>query len=282
VPYQLMFAVLTLFGPGSGSQQANTAPQKAGWKLVWLDEFESPGAPDPAKWGYDVGGHGWGNNELQFYRDSRDNARVEDGRLIVEARKESFEGRTFTSARLVSKGKGEWRYGRIETRAKLPAGRGTWPAIWLLPATPKLRWPDDGEIDVMEHVGFDPGVVHASIHTKRFNHMIGTQKTGKTQVADCSTAFHDYAVEWSATRMDFFVDDRKYFSFAPLEDGSLPKEDDSNLDGKADVWPFQKKFYLILNVAVGGNWGGQKGVDESVFPARMEVEYVRVYEREAR
>jgi beta-glucanase (GH16 family) len=240
------------------------AQDKSGWTLAWCDEFDSAGRPDPAKWGYDVGGHGWGNNELQFYCDRAENARVEDGRLIIEARKQPFEGKAYTSARLVTKGKGEWQYGRIEVRAKLPSGRGTWPAIWLLPATPKLRWPDDGEIDVMEHVGFDAGVVHASIHTKRFNHMIGTQKTDKVKVADYASNFHVYAVDWSADRMDFFVDDRKFFSFARENNGE-------------DTWPFQKKFYLILNVAVGGNWGGKQGVDDTVFPCRMEVDYVRVY-----
>ncbi len=248
-----------------GLPDALTKPEKPGWKLVWSDDFETAGAPDPAKWGYDIGGNGWGNQELQFYTERRQNARVEEGVLIIEARKEPFEKSAYTSARLVTKGKGEWRYGRIEVRAKLPSGRGTWPAIWLLAATPKLRWPDDGEIDIMEHVGFDPGVVHASIHTKLYNHLAGTQKTANTKVADCTSVFHVYALEWSRDRLDAFVDDTKYFSF-------------SRPAGGEESWPFDKKFYLILNVVISGNWGGQKGGDDTILPARMIVDYVRVYE----
>lgn len=244
--------------------------QSREWKLIWSDEFDSDGAPDSKKWSYDLGGHGWGNKELQFYTDQRANSRVEEGRLIIEARKETMGRNSYTSARLITKGKGQWAAGRIEVRAKLPAGRGSWPAIWLLPATEKLRWPDEGEIDVMEHVGFDPGVVHATIHTKKYNHSIGTHKAGTTKVADCTSTFHSYSVEWSRGRLDFFVDDTKYFTYE-REPGA-----------GSDTWPFDKDFYLILNLAVGGNWGGQKGVDESAFPARMEVDYVRVYEQVAK
>jgi beta-glucanase (GH16 family) len=264
-------SLLVAFGspliPGQVCSDDPSGRQDSRWKLVWSDEFDAPGPPDPKKWGYDLGGHGWGNSELQNYTDRRANSRVEEGRLIIEARKETLDKNAYTSARLVSKGKGEWQEGRIEVRAKLPGGRGSWPAIWLLAATDKLRWPDDGEIDVMEHVGFDSGIVHASIHTKKYNHLAGTHKTATTKVADCSTAFHTYSVEWSRDRMDFFVDDTKYFTY-PRESGA-----------GADTWPFDKKFYLILNLAVGGSWGGQKGVDDSIFPARMEVDYVRVYER---
>ncbi len=253
-----------LRGP-AGLTDGSAVPEKPGWRLVWSDEFDNAGAPDPTRWGYDTGGHGWGNQELQFYTDRPQNARVEDGMLIIEARREPFEKSAYTSVRLVTRGKAEWRYGRIEVRAKLPAGRGTWPAIWLLAATPKLRWPDDGEIDIMEHVGFDPGVVHASIHTKLYNHLAGTQKTAVTRVPDCTSAFHVYALEWSRDRIDAFVDDTKYFSFLRPAGGEA-------------AWPFDKKFYLILNLAVGGSWGGEKGVDDTIFPARMVVDYVRVYE----
>jgi len=236
-------------------------------KLVWADEFNKPGLPDLSRWKYDVGGHGFGNNELQYYLANRpENARVEGGNLVLEARREKHENREYTSAKLVTKGIAEWKYGRIEVRAKLPKGRGTWPAIWMLGSNfPETSWPLCGEIDIMEHVGFDEGVVHGSVHTEDFNHVKGTQRTGKTTVSDATDDFHVYAVEWSADQMDFFVDKKRYFSVSRL--GKNPEQ-----------WPFDQPFYLILNLAVGGNWGGQKGVDESIWPQRMLIDYVRVYQ----
>lgn len=244
---------------------ARQTPAQEAFAPVWADEFDQDGLPDPTRWGYDVGGHGWGNQELQFYTDARrENARVEGGRLVIEARREDWEGSRFTSARLVSKGKGDWTYGRIEVRAKLPSGRGSWPAIWMLPTTrDRMRWPDDGEIDIMEHVGFDQGIVHGSVHTKRYHHSIGTQKTGRVTVADASTAFHDYVIEWTPARITWLLDGREYFRF-------------DKTPGGRDVWPFDGPFHLVLNVAVGGSWGGQQGVDESTLPYRMEIEHVRV------
>jgi beta-glucanase (GH16 family) len=234
--------------------------------LVWSDEFEGSGLPDPARWRYEVGGGGWGNQELQFYtRGRRENARIEDGHLTIEARREPWERSAYTSARLVTKGRGDWIYGRIEARARLPKGRGSWPAIWMLATTRgEMQWPDDGEVDIMEHVGFNPGVIHGSIHTKRYNHIIGTQKTNTTRVPDATDAFHVYAVEWNKSRIRWSVDDREYFAF------------ENERQGK-DVWPFDAPFHLVLNVAVGGTWGGQKGVEDSAFPMRMELDYVRVY-----
>ena len=174
-------------------------PDESGWKVVWADEFDKPGLPDPAKWSYELGGNGWGNRELQFYTDARrENARVEDGKLIVEARREEWQGSHYTSARLNSRP--GWTYGRIEVRAKLPRGRGTWPAIWMLPVRgsyAKGGWPDNGEIDIMEHVGFDPGVIHGTIHTRAYNHVDRTQRGETTTVADAQDAFHVYAVEWT-------------------------------------------------------------------------------------
>lgn len=235
------------------------------WSLVWSDEFNYRGLPDSSKWSYDTGGDGWGNNELEFYTSHRkENARVENGNLIIEARKEQWQNRKYTSARLVTKGKGDWKYGRIEVRAKLPKGLGSWPAIWMLGSTTPLKWPDDGEIDIMEHVGYDPGAIHASTHSKKYNHVIGTQKTAITNVPDFADAFHVYAVEWNADSIRIFVDNKKYFSFANEHSGY-------------DAWPFDNPMYLLLNVAVGGNWGGKKGVDNASFPQRMLVDYVRVY-----
>ena len=239
----------------------------AQWKLVWSDEFNKEGLPDPSKWGYDVGGHGWGNNELQFYTQSRnENARIENGKLIIEAHREPMEGKEYTSARLVTRDIATWSSGKIEVSAKLPSGLGTWPAIWMLANTHPLKWPDDGEIDIMEHVGYDQGTVHASVHTKKYNHSIGTQKTNKISVIDCSETFHRYQVEWNNDSISIGIDDNYYYSFKNEKTGY-------------NAWPLSNKFYLLLNLAVGGNWGGQKGVAKDIWPRRMEVDYVRVYQK---
>jgi len=238
------------------------------WRLVWSDEFDGTGAPESTRWVYETRGNesGWGNRELQWYRGGgTENAFVADGLLHVVARREALHGKHYSSARLSTRGKGDWKYGRLEIRAKLPAGRGTWPAIWMLSTDDKYRgWPQSGEIDIMEHVGHNPGSIHASIHTKSFNHIQRTQKTAVTDVCDCSTAFHVYALEWDERAVKVFVDDRHYFTFE--NPGTGP-----------DAWPFDERFHLILNVAVGGSWGGQKGVDDGCFPQTMLVDYVRVY-----
>jgi beta-glucanase (GH16 family) len=233
---------------------------------VWADEFDGSGLPDSAKWNYDTGGDGWGNHELEYYTAKRtENARVENGNLVIEARKERFEGMNYTSARLVTNGKGDWQYGKIEVRAKLPKGVGTWPAIWMLASNTPLKWPDDGELDIMEHVGYEPGAIHGTIHCKKYNHTIGTQKSAVTTVSDFSENFHVYGIEWSADSIKIAVDGNVYFNFANEHTGYA-------------AWPFDNKMHLLLNIAVGGDWGGQKGVDEKIWPQRMEVDYVRVYQ----
>lgn len=253
---------------------APATPAPVGWKLVWADEFDQGTLPDPARWDYDVGtGHnGWGNRELQFYTKARaGNARIEKGRLIIEARREKFEGRDYTSARLVTKNRGDWIHGRFEIRAKLPLGRGTWPAIWMLPTVWDLGdggWPDNGEIDIMEHVGYDPGVVHASTHSQKNQWRNNNQRTAKIAVPDAGETFHTYVLEWDEEEIRMYVDDRQ--NFASRKAG-----------GDWTSWPFYRPFHLVLNVAVGGDWGGAKGVDETIWPRRMEVDYVRVYQRKA-
>jgi beta-glucanase (GH16 family) len=247
---------------------AQLIPSQEKWKLVWSDEFNYKGLPDTAKWTAETGGHGWGNNELQYYTSGRkENARVENGILTIEARKEAYEGMKYTSARLITKGKGDWQYGKIDVRARLPKGIGTWPAIWMLGSTTPLKWPDDGEIDIMEHVGFNQGFIHGSVHTKKYNHTIGTQKTDTIQVKDCSENFHVYSVEWNADSVKVAVDGNQYFQFA-------------NEHSDYAAWPFDNKMHLLLNIAVGGNWGGQKGVDELIWPQGMEIDYVRVYQQQ--
>jgi len=253
-----------------------TACANPEWELVWFDEFDYSGLPNPQKWDYDVGGHGWGNQEAQYYTRARlENARVENGQLVIEARREAepYQGHTFTSARLVTRGKASWTYARVEVRAQLPSGRGTWPAIWMLPDRQtygSAYWPDNGEIDIMEHVGFDPDVVHGTVHTKAYNHMLGTQRGGNIRVPTARTEFHVYAIEWTPEEIRWFVNDSLYYRF--------PNERLSNRNADWRQWPFDQPFHLILNIAVGGTWGGMQGIDSTAFPARMLVDYVRVYQ----
>lgn len=233
----------------------------------WADEFDYEGLPDTDKWNYDIGGSGWGNNELQYYTEARpENVHVADGLLTITARKEAYEGSEYTSTRLVSKGKGDFLYGRFEVRAKAAKGRGTWPAAWMLPTDWAYGdWPASGEIDILEHVGYDQDVVHISVHTEDYNHSIGTQKTAFKKIENATTEFHIFRVDWTPQYIRGFVDDVQLFNF--------PNE------GKGyQAWPFDKKFHWLLNLAVGGNWGGQQGIDDEAFPAQYQVDYVRVYD----
>jgi beta-glucanase (GH16 family) len=261
----LFFSILiSIFFHQCQSNKAVAIPHAA--NLIWSDEFDYKGLPDTTKWGYDIGESGWGNHEWQYYTEKRlENARVENGLLIIEARKEPFGKMQYTSARIATKNKGDWKYGRIEIRAKLPRGRGTWPALWMLSTDWKYGgWPESGEIDIMEHVGYDQNQVHASVHTKDYYHIIGTQKTAITQVPTASDSFHIYGMEWRENFITISVDNQTYFRF--------PKESDD-----FRKWPFAERFHLLFNVAVGGDWGGSKGVDETIFPQKMLVDWVRVY-----
>ena len=233
---------------------------------IWADEFDGTGAPDSTKWSYDLGGWGWGNNELQHYTDSTHNVRQENGYLIIEAHREPYGERAYTSARLVTRDRATWNRGRIEVRAQLPSGRGTWPAIWMLGEDiQEVGWPRCGEIDIMEHVGYNPDSVFATVHTDAFNHVEGTQVGNQLYVPDLETAFHTYAVDWRAERMDFSIDSTVYFTFQKPENATVAE------------WPFDTPHYLLLNLAVGGNWGGREGVDTTIWPQRMVVDWVRVY-----
>ena len=235
------------------------------WKLVWNDEFDKDGQPDPAKWGQEQGFIR--NNEKQYYTKSRpENARIEKGNLVIESRKEQFEKGQYTSASLLTRGKAEWVFGRVEVRAKIPTGRGTWPAIWMLGADRKLGWPACGEIDIMENVGYDPDVICANIHTKSYNHVKKTGKGNKITATAPYNDFHIYAIDWYPDHIDFFFDDQKYFTFKNEGTGN-------------DVWPYDKPHYLILNTAIGGAWGGQKGIDDAIFPQKFLIDYVRVYQK---
>lgn len=238
-------------------------------KLVYFDDFNENGLPSAGRWKYDVGNHGFGNNEDQYYTENRlENAKVEDGKLIITAKKEDYEGSKYTSARLVSKD--SWLYGRFEINAKLPSGRGTWPAIWMLPVDWSYGgWPESGEIDIMEHVGYNHGVVHGSTHSLKYNWPNNTQKTATINVKNVDTEFHTYALEWTPGKIEVFVDDVCYFV------STFDPEKDTEDGWKA--WPFDKPFNLILNIAVGGFWGGAQGIDESIFPQTLEIDWIKVY-----
>ncbi len=233
------------------------------WRLVWSDEFNKPGRPDPAKWGYEKGFVR--NQEVQCYtEDRRENARVEGGRLVIEAHKDGFEGHPVSSASLTTRGKASWTYGKIEVRAKIPTGKGTWPAIWTLGTGG--RWPDDGEIDIMENVGFDPDRAHFNVHSTKLDGTGHEGYGGSVTLPRLSAGFHTYAVEWTPERIEWFLDGKAVHVYS--------KGNPHNVK-----WVFNKPQYLLLNLAIGGAWGGQQGVDESIYPARYEIDYVRVYQR---
>ncbi|TNE71151.1 glycoside hydrolase family 16 protein [bacterium] len=247
-----------------------TAPTKDGYKLVWSDEFDYNGLPDSEQWNFLTGDHGWGNNEKQNYvANDLDVTRVKDGMLTITTSllNQGTDKQEYRSARLTTKQKGDWLYGIVEVKAKLPTGTGTWPAIWMLPTDNEYGgWPNSGEIDIMEHVGYEPNVVHGTVHTGAFNHMQGTQKGNQIGVPTATSDFHVYKVDWDEQQIDFFVDDSLYFSF-------------DNTGVNSAEWPFDKRFHLILNIAIGGNWGGVHGIDNTVFPQSMVIDYVRVWEK---
>jgi len=228
--------------------------------LVWSDEFEGTGAPNSAFWSYDLGAGGWGNNEVQTYTSSTANVRQENGKLIIDALK---SGGNWTSGRIKTQSKKTFTYGKIVFRAKLPTGVGTWPALWMLGQNiTTVSWPACGEIDVMEHVGKNQGVVQAALHTPSSNG--NTVNKGVISVPTVSTEFHDYAVSWNEQRIAFYVDNVLYYTYNPSTKN-------------ASTWPFTAPQFLIMNIAMGGNFGGPT-IDPSLTSARMEVEYVRVYE----
>jgi beta-glucanase (GH16 family) len=239
------------------------------WKfdslILWSDEFSIDGTVDFNKWGYDVGGNGWGNNELEYYTSGLNDS-VKNGALYIIARKENYLGRIYTSARIVSKNKGDWTYGRFEIKAKLPKGRGTWPAIWMLPTDNIYGiWPRSGEIDIMEHVGFDLNNVHFTLHANAFYGANG--KGGSKILTDATDAFHRYRLDWAPYGIRGFIDDDMIFEY--LNPGLA-----------FDTWPYDKKFHLLMNVAIGGSWGGAQGVDDSIFPVMLQIDYARVYKFE--
>ena len=229
-----------------------------GLSLVWFDEFNKDGAPDPTIWGYDLGAGGWGNNESQNYTNRPQNSIVQGGTLKINLIKENYSGSPYTSARLLSKDKYSFNYGRVEVRAKLPAGGGTWPAIWMLGSNINSSpWPSCGEIDIMEHLGNDLNKIYATLHYPgRFG---GNADGGSRVISNATTEFHKYSLEWSATSINIYVDDLLIHSVT-----------------NTISLPFNKNFFFILNIAMGGNFGGT--IDSAVTAATMEIDYIRVYQ----
>ena len=260
-------------GCGQGGKQDSQSGQTYDdSKLVWADEFNYEGAPNPEIWTYDIGHgwNGWGNNELQYYTDKPENVRVEDGKLIIEALKENGE---WTSARIKTLGLKSVKYGTVVARAKIPEGVGTWPAIWMLGEDfPEVSWPKCGEIDIMEHVGKDPNVIHSALHTPSSHG--NTVNSGDTTISDVMTNFHEYSATWTKEEIIFKVDGKEYYRYKPEEYNDA-------------TWPFNKPFFVLMNIAIGGNWGSkdeletdglQNGVAPNLKKARMEVDYIRYYE----
>jgi len=269
----LFLSVLTMLFVGGCKDNSPKDPDPDseipdGYKLVWSDEFNYTGLPDASKWSYDIGGSGWGNNEAQYYTGSSlKNSEVKGGYLYINAIKEDFEGKKYTSARLVTRTKGDWTYGRIEVKAKLPDGIGMWPAIWMLPTDWVYGgWPASGEIDIMENLGYIPYFISATVQTKSYNILTNSQKQTITGVSDCYTQFHKYILEWESTELRIYVDSKLYHTF-------------KNEGNGFEVWPFDKQFHLILNIAVGGTYGGAQGIDDNIFPRSMVIDYVRVYQK---
>jgi len=262
-------------GGSSTPQTAGPGNPSGSWVLSWSDEFSGANgsAPDPAKWTYDLGGGGWGNGELQTYTNRAQNVVVQNGNLVITAAKETFTGtdgisRDYTSARLKTQGLFSQSSGRFEARIKIPAGQGLWPAFWMLGNDVGTNgWPTCGEIDIMENVGYEPAIVHGTIHGPGYSG--GTSiGAGKTLAAGkYADDFHVYAVEWEGTQIRFYVDGVLYATRTPAD-----------LPNNGSVWVFDHPFFLILNVAVGGNWPGAPD-GSTTFPQQMLVDYVRVYRR---
>ncbi|MGI9237587.1 MAG: family 16 glycosylhydrolase [Woeseiaceae bacterium] len=256
------------------------------WELVWSDEFDGE-VLDAEKWSPNIWPPRKVNDEDQAYTGREENLRVEDGYLVIEAHKEGYEGAEYTSGRVHSDGKGDFLYGRFEIRAKLPAGVGTWPAIWMLPSDPFRyastceegedwqgsatcdAWPNSGEIDIMEHVGYQMGHIHGTVHNEAYYWVKWEQRKGRILIDDVDTDFHTFALEWTPKRIDAFVDDVHYFAY--VNEGKGWQE-----------WPYDQPFHLIMNIAIGGVWGRSGGgIDDAIFPLQMLVDYVRVYTLES-
>jgi beta-glucanase (GH16 family) len=258
--------------PDSAATAAATAPAGTatpivppeGFKLVWHDEFDGK-TIDPANWTYDLGGGGWGNGEAEYYTDRPENARIENGMLVISGLREKYMGSYYTSARLKTQGLQAFQYGRIEARIKVPPGAGMWPAFWMLGSNFNGKnWPDCGELDIMEYVGREPDLIIGTMHGPGYSGALGLSKWNR-QKYDIADDFHTYAIEWDANQVSWFYDGAMYSTYTRKDVGDRP-------------WVFDQKFFIILNLAIGGQLGGVIGL-KTVFPAQLLVDYVRVFQR---
>lgn len=230
-------------------------------KLIWEENFDGKSLNE-SSWNFEIGNGcpncGWGNNERQLY--TKENHKIVDGNLVITAKK---DGDKYTSTRITTKGKKEFKYGRIEARAKVPVGHGIWPAFWMLGSNiDKVGWPKSGEIDILEYVGRDPDMVYTTLHTQdSHGNSVNSKRTSFPTIEE---GFHVFAVEWDKDKMDFFVDDAKVYTFQPQ-------------NKTEDVWPFDQPFYILINMAIGGNFGGPE-VDDTIFPQQYIIDYVKVYQ----
>ena len=267
------------FGSDDKNNQVADGPpiSTTEWEQVWSDEFDGDEL-DMSKWNILRWRPGWVNNEEQAYTNRDTNVFLQDGNLVIQGLIEpnyydtDYNGNqytaNYTSGRVNTDDNFSWTYGRFYIRAKLPSGKGSWPAIWMLgESITSIGWPDCGEIDIMEHVGFDDGNIHGSIHTKDYNHIMNTQRSGSMTVSSATESFHVYSLEWSPSYLRFLIDDSPFFFVY----------NDSN--GDEAKWPFDSPHYMILNLAIGGDWGGVQGIEPSSFPMRMLVDHVRVSKR---
>lgn len=264
--YQLLFTALFFF------LTACSQPAKEGGKnytkLVWSDEFNGSGLPDSNRWSYEKGYIR--NKELQYYTARSENARLVNGNLVITALHDSLkqgnEIYPITSASLTTRNRQSWTYGRVEVRAKIPSSLGTWPAVWMLGTNiSEVGWPACGEIDIMEHVGYMPDTLHFNVHTKKYNHSIGTGKGNKIALPGPDRDFHVYTIDWFPDHIDWYFDNKKVFTYTNENTGT-------------EAWPFDKPQYLILNLAFGGAWGGSRGVDKKSLPKELLIDYVKVYQ----
>ena len=257
------------FNTFSQTNKSTPVTPPEGWHLVWSDEFEGESI-NPENWGYDLGAGGWGNGEAEYYTSRSENSRIEDGMLVIEARQEKYEDSYYTSARLKTQDLQEFQYGKIEARIKVPAGKGLWPAFWMLgndfsrTVGIGVPWPNCGEIDIMEYIGREPDLIMGTVHGPGYAGAVGIGKWNR-QDYNIADEFHTYAIEWEEGKISWFYDDVEYFSVVKADVG-------------AREWVFDKPFFIILNMAVGGQLPGPIGLDVK-FPVQMYVDYVRVFQK---
>jgi len=265
VIYLLTVLVLSTGCAAAFTPAPTPIPEIPGWTLIWQDEFEDKEI-NLSNWTYDLGGGGWGNGEAEYYTSRPENARVENGNLVIEARQEKYEDSYYTSARLKTQGLKSFQYGHFEARLKVPTGAGLWPAFWMLGSSfDGSNWPDCGEIDIMEYIGKEPDLIMGTLHGPGYSGALGRTKWNR-QKYDIADDFHTYAVEWDSDQVSWFFDGEKYSTVTRADLGDLK-------------WVMDQPFFIIINLAVGGQLPGPIGL-KTTFPAQLLVDYIRVYQHQ--